>query len=138
VTASSPCPPPTGARARGAWVGTLLVGLVLVAGAPAHAESPPAPDRTIVVIPPAYPAPTAGFLRLPDTTSTPIPAPPPAASVAPPQLLLPDRGLTVPLLPVPQSERPVWTPSRLEPVQGLDGRGRPTTILEYTPGRFSR
>jgi hypothetical protein len=33
-------------------------------------------------------------------------------------------------------DRPVWTPSRLEPVVGLDANGRVTSILEYTPGRF--
>jgi hypothetical protein len=34
--------------------------------------------------------------------------------------------------------RPVWTPARLEPAVGIDGRGRVTSILEYTPGRFER
>jgi hypothetical protein len=96
-------------------------------------------DRTTVAMPPVYPAPGPGFLRLPDTRVAPVPSP--AAA-------LPGGGLAgsqVQSSPLPgqwpgvlqlTQDRPVWTPARLEPVVGLDANGRVTSILEYTPGRF--
>jgi len=95
-------------------------------------------DRTTVAMPPVYPAPGPGFLRLPDTRVMPVappPAPLPANGLAGSQTqgsLQPGQWPGVRLT----QNRPVWTPGRLEPVVGLDVTGRVTSILEYTPGRF--
>ena len=105
--------------------------MLLVAGlaTPLAAQGPGAPlDRTVVAIPPVYPTPAAGFLRLPETRSAPIPAaralPAPVAGGV---VLAPREG-----------DRPAWQPARLEAVPAIDARGRITSILEYTPGRFDR
>jgi len=97
-------------------------------------------DRTTVAMPPVYPAPPPGFLRLPDTRLAPIAPPAAAVSVngvvvpgVQANTLLPGQG---PVLRPFAADRPVWTPARLEPVVGLDANGRVTSILEYTPGRF--
>ncbi|HWC03222.1 MAG TPA: hypothetical protein VHF87_10650 [Methylomirabilota bacterium] len=84
-------------------------------------------DRTTVAIPPAYPAPPPGFLRLPDTQSLPV-----GATAAPSQ------GGPPPPAPGAPADRPVWRPGGLEPAVGIDAQGRVRSILEYTPGRFER
>jgi len=112
---------------------TAALTLLTLSCAPAGAEGPI--DRQTVVMPPAYPAPSSGFLRLPDTTSTPVPPPPPVAAGN--GNLLDDRGVPFPA-PAAPSPGPAWTPSRLEPAPGIDARGRPGSVLEYTPGRFTR
>lgn len=86
--------------------------LLAVAGT-ARAEE--APDRRYLALPPAYPAPPAGFFPLP------------AAGVP-----------SVPRDPATPADRPTWTPARTEVVIGLDARGRITSVLEHTPGRFGR
>jgi hypothetical protein len=97
-------------------------------------------DRTTVAMPPVYPAPPPGFMRLPDTRLAPIA--PPAAAVGVSTFVVPGVQANVPLpgqgplLRSLAADRPVWTPARLEPVVGLDAGGRVTSILEYTPGRF--
>ncbi len=72
-------------------------------------------DRRYVAIPPAYPAPPAGFLPFPASA---------------PPLIIRDPGSP----PI----RPVWTPGRVEVIVGIDSKGRITHALEYTPGRFER
>lgn len=72
-------------------------------------------DRRYVAIPPAYPAPPAGFLRLPSSVPA-LPAREPHAATG----------------------APTWHPSRAEIVVGLDARGRITHALEHTPGRLDR
>jgi hypothetical protein len=95
-------------------------------------------DRAVVAIPPVYPGTPPGFLRLPETQSTPV-----GTTVAPgfpgPGPVLPG-ALPDPRFPgpVPGGDRPVWSPARLEPAVGIDARGHVTSILEYTPGRFER
>ena len=76
-------------------------------------------DRTVVAIPPVYPASPPGFLRLPETRSAPV-GPSVAAGFA------------------GRDDRPLWSPARLDAVVGVDARGHVTSILEYTPGRFER
>jgi hypothetical protein len=97
-------------------------------------------DRAVVAIPPVYPGTPPGFLRLPETQSAPVG---PAATPG-----FPGPGPVVPGVhrdprfpgpePVPGADRPVWSPARLEPAVGVDARGRVTSILEHTPGRFER
>ena len=72
-------------------------------------------DRRYVPIPPIYPAPPPGFLPLPASGTPPVIRDP----GAPP-------------------DRPAWSPGRLEVVVGIDGKGRITHGLEYTPSRFDR
>ena len=72
-------------------------------------------DRRYIALPPVYAAPPPGFVPLP-------------ASGAP-QIF---RNPGAP------SDRPVWNPARTEVVVGVDGKGRITHALEYTPGRFAR
>jgi hypothetical protein len=84
-------------------------------------------DRVRVALPPIYPAPAPGFLRLPETRSAPVAG---AGSPAPAGAL--------PRPPARPGDGPAWTPARLEPVVGIDRHGRVTSILEYTPGRFER
>lgn len=97
-------------RAVAALLGAALATMPAVPAAAAGADG--APDRHAVPLPPVYPAPPAGFLRLPDTRTEPVRVPP--------------------------TDPTAWTPSRLEPVVGIDARGRIRSILEYTPGRFAR
>ncbi|MGH7357275.1 MAG: hypothetical protein ACREJR_00500, partial [Candidatus Rokuibacteriota bacterium] len=87
-------------------------------------------DRAVVAMPPVYPAPAPGLLRLPETRSAPMM----------PARRLPEAvpGSLTSVLPTVPTDRPVWHPARLEPVPAIDARGRVTTILEYTPGRFDR
>jgi hypothetical protein len=108
--------------------------LALACGLPATvtAHGPLAPlDRAIVAVPPIYPAPSGGFLRLPETRSTPVRSGE-VRSGEDPNLR------HAPALPGPPGDRPIWRPSRLEPAVGIDARGRVTSTLEYTPGRFER
>jgi hypothetical protein len=130
---------PSGTPARVVLLAAVLASVP--GGIPALAQRPA--DRGVVAIPPVYPATPAGFLRLPDTRSAPVPGPA-APVIAVPgtvAVVLTPLGAspaTAPsVVPVPPG-RPVWTPSRLEPVTGLDGQGRITAILEHTPGRFER
>lgn len=110
----------------------LLSGLASVAAA----QGPLAPiDRAPVAMPPIYAAPPASFLRLPETRSTPV------AAVLDRVPSLPGPSpVTEPVagLSVVTADRPTWSPARLEPVVGIDARGRVTSVLEYTPGRFDR
>jgi hypothetical protein len=108
----------------------VLGAIALLMSGPANtaAQSAISPvDRAVVVLSPVYPVPPPGFLRLPDTQ------PAPAGSVAGPVL-----GGPRPVAPGVPGDRPVWTSARIEPVVGIDARGRITSILEYTPGRFDR
>jgi hypothetical protein len=116
----------------GAWpLGAALTLLVASLASPSAAQGPGAPiDRAVVAIPPVYPAPAPGLLRLPETRSAPIG---PARALSD---LVPGGVAAVP--PGAPADRPIWTSARLEPVVGLDARGRITSILEYTPGRFDR
>jgi hypothetical protein len=110
---------------------TALVLAVAGVASPAAAQGPGAPiDRTVVAIPPVYPASAPGLLRLPETRSAPIA----------PARRLPEAvpGAPTSVVPTAPTERPVWHPARLEAVPAIDARGRVTTILEYTPGRFDR
>lgn len=100
-------------------------------------------DRTIVAMPPIYPGPSPGFLRLPETQSAPV-GPTVAPGFADPGAVVPGVRRD-PRLPGPEpgatgidGDRPLWRPGRLEPAVGIDERGRVTSILEYTPGRFER
>ena len=92
----------------------------------AQSTIPPV-DRAVVAIPPVYPVPPPGFLRLPETRSVPV-----GSTAGPAQ------GGPGPVAPGVPGDRPAWSPARLEPVVGIDARGRITSVLEYTPGRFDR
>lgn len=123
----------TGPARAGRWVAahrrrvSILLGALLGLPTAVAASGPLLPlDRAIVSMPPIYPAPSGGFLRLPETRSTPI------GPVEDPVL----RG--APARSGPAGGRPTRTHSRLEPAVGIDARGRVITILEYTPGRFDR
>ena len=110
---------------------TVLALVVASLASPAAAQSPVGPiDRAVVVMRPVFPAPTSGFLRLPETRS--LPSSPARMPHDPAQ------GVIVPASPAAGGDRPVWQPARLEPVAGVDAQGRITSILEYTPGRFER
>jgi hypothetical protein len=124
--------PTARSRAFATALGLLLTGLA----SPAPAQSPGAPiDRAIVAIPPVYPVPAVGFLRLPETRSAPVRPVRPLHAPVPggPAVVHPEvTGDRV------TAERPRWQPARVEPFPVIDARGHITAILEYTPGRFER
>ena len=105
----------------------VLVAAWLLALGAGAARAQEALDTTVVILPPAYPAPPPGFVPLPASG-------PPLILVAP--------GARVegpPAVPSPgAAPRPVWLPGRSEVVLGLGRGGRVTQILRYTPGRFVR
>jgi hypothetical protein len=105
----------------------VLVSACLLALGTGAAGAEEALDATVIVLPPAYPAPPPGFVPLPASG-------PPLILVAP--------GARVegpPAVPSPgAAPRPVWLPGRSEVVIGLGPGGRVTQILRYTPGRFVR
>jgi hypothetical protein len=118
--------------------GRLLFGMLAgaVALGPGTTGGVGAPvDRRVVALPPVYPATPAGFLRVPDTRSAPVPLP--VAPGRPPAVTAEGVGDAARAPAVPVAPR-VWVPSRLEPVTGIDGHGRVASVLEYTPGRFAR
>ena len=122
--------PPAATRRAQCCAAALLGAIAFLMSGPANtaAQSTTLPvDRAVVAIPPVYPVPSPGFLRLPETRSVP------AGSMAGPVL-----GGPSPVAPGVPGDRPVWSPARLEPVVGIDARGRITSVLEYTPGRFDR
>jgi len=105
----------------------LLVAACLFALGAEPARGGEALDRSVLVLPPAYPAPPPGFVRLPSSG-------PPLILVAPGV-----RADGPPAVPSPGAvHRPVWLPSRSEVVIGLDRARRVTQTLEYTSGRFVR
>ena len=108
-----------------ARVGLVALWLLGLGVGPARAEE--ILDRSVVVLPPAYPAPPPGFVPLPPSGA-------PLILVAPGV-----RAEGPPAVPPPEvARRPVWLPGRAEVVVGLDRGGRVIQILEYRPGRFVR
>ncbi|MBI3456209.1 MAG: hypothetical protein HY002_10525 [Candidatus Rokubacteria bacterium] len=100
---------------RGASALAAAAALVSALVGPVAAQGPAALDRYPMVLPPAYPAPPAGFIPLPGH--------------------VPPRGLPEPVSPTHDHR---WVPGRAEVVIGLDPRGRATHVLEYVPGHFER
>jgi hypothetical protein len=93
-------------------------------------------DRSHVAIPPAYPPVPRGFLRLPDTRSAPVTAARPLVPARPERVTV--DGILPRPVDAPPPARPAWQASRLEPVVGIDERGRIGSILEYTPPQLAR
>lgn len=144
---STPAARPGQRRSR--WCASAALGAIAVLGSGTVTPTAPGPltpgtvgpvDRTVVAVPPVYPSPPSGFLRLPDTQSAPVqPIPAPGPQPLGPRVQQDPRlSGAGPGVATIEEGRPVWTPARLEPAVGIDGRGRVTSILEYTPGRFER
>jgi len=121
---------PTAARRARRCAAAVLGAIAFLMSGPANTaaqSAAPPVDRAVVAIPPVYPVPSPGFLQLPETRSAPV------GSTAGAVL-----GGPRPVAPGVPGDRPAWSPARLEPVVGIDARGRITSVLEYTPGRFDR